>query len=233
MIRDQVMGMFELSNDLLYQKIPLEKRRYYIEESLHIGRAAAERVMNAPGYGGIMNSYQAADIKIEYVEETRKTYGVSFRAQSEFERSGSARVLIYKGSIRELAEHSQCELEMGLIKIDGLDLEKALEVHLAHEFFHYLEYHSSELRDEKTLHYHDLGFVSEYLELIEHLKLFRWSRKAGILRSSEIAAHAFAKEITGLSVLPNYYDYCYLIMTGKAKADEFWAMVENYGQQFL
>lgn len=228
MIQDKIMGMFELSNDLLYQKIPQERRWYYIEESLQIGREAAQRLMKESDFEGIHDLYQTAQIEIEYLEESGKTYGVAFRAQSEFDREGNAKVLIYKGSIRELSEHSNCMPEELVPEVSGITMEKALEIHLAHEFFHYLEYHSSEIKDEKTMKYHSLGVVSEYLDSIESMRIFGWKRNSKILRCSEIAAHAFAKTMTGIEVLPNYYDYCYLTATGKIRAEDFQAMLETY-----
>ena len=49
MISDEVLGMFELSNDLLFGRIPEDKYRYYVEEPLRLGREAAEKVKGAGG----------------------------------------------------------------------------------------------------------------------------------------------------------------------------------------
>lgn len=232
-IRDEVMGMCELSNDLLYQKIPQEDRRYYIEESLSIGREAAHKLLREPDFQGIEAWYQAAGIEIEYLNDSGKTCGVSFRAQSEFSADGEAKVFIYRGSIEELAKHSDCALGAPFSEIQGIDVEKALEIHLAHEYFHYLEYHSSAVNDENTMKYHDRGLVSEYLKQVESMHLFHWKRTSGILRCSEIAAHAFAKTLVGLEILPNHYDYCYLITSGKTRKEDYKSMLEGYECLFL
>ena len=52
MISDEVLAMFELSNDLLFGKIPESRYRYYVEESLRLGREAAGRVKAAGESGG-------------------------------------------------------------------------------------------------------------------------------------------------------------------------------------
>lgn len=213
MIADTVLGMFELSNDLLYGKIPEHRYRYYVEESLRLGREAAERVK---GMGDIFQLYEDAGIRIIYQESSGENYGVSFRAQSEYGQDGSASVLMYRQSIADLAKHSQ------------IDEGKALEVHLAHEYFHYLEYHSGEVRDDRTMEYYCHGFVSDYLEQVQLLPIFGRKRSAGILRCSEIAAHAFAKELTGLAVLPNYYDYSYLMAKGMLKKEDFLEQAERF-----
>ena len=41
---------------------------------------------------------------------------------------------------------------------------------------------------------------------------------------------AFAKECVGLPILPNYYDYAYLIREGKWTEAEFLEMLKRYGE---
>lgn len=227
MIPDTVLGMFELSNDLLYGKIPPDQYRYYVGESLRLGREAAERTK---GWGDIFWLYEEAGIQLVYQKSSGENYGVSFRAQSEYGKDGSASVLIYTQSIADLAKHSRMELtEHDIHAADpGIEAEQALEIHLAHEYFHYLEYHSGDMKDEKTMPCYSHGFVSEYLEQVQLLKIFGRKRSAGILRCSEIAAHAFAKEMTGIAVLPNYYDYTYLIANGKLRREDFLRQAELF-----
>lgn len=169
----------------------------------------------------IFQMYEDAGIGIIYEEKSGEQYGVSFRAQSEYGKDGSAKVLIYRQSIAELARHSR-DVE--------LSEEEALQIHLAHEYFHYLEYHSSEIPDEKTMKVYDHGFVSDYLEPVELTRFLGRRRTGGILRCSEIAAHAFAKELTGVSILPNYFDYTYLMDTGRLREKDFLAQAERYGE---
>lgn len=220
MIPDMVLGMFELSNDLLYGRIPEDKYRYYVDESLRLGREAADKTR---GIGDIFRLYKEAGIKIIFQDVSGENYGVSFRAQSEYGQDGGASVLIYKQSIADLAKHSKV-----LSQEAGMDEEQALQVHLAHEYFHYLEYHSAELKDEKTMGVYSHGFVSDYLEQVSLMKVFGRKRSAGILRCSEIAAHAFARELTDLAVLPNYYDYTYLIANGKLLSEDFYSQVNRF-----
>ena len=133
---DRVLALCELSNDLLFHKIPRES----------------------------------------VMEEAR------------------CEVVVYQDSIRELAAHSAWEGR-------SLTPEQALDVHLAHEFFHIWEY-----RERRS--------IAEELEPVVSMSFLGLRRRVHINRCGEIAAHAFAKELLGLPFLPNFYDYRYLIDTG-------------------
>ena len=227
MLHDHVLAMCELMNDLLYRKIPKDRYTYYVEQSLSLGRQAACRMKEVYGAPRLEQIYKDSGIEIIYEEKSSKNCGVSFRAQSEYGKDGSAKVLIYKDSIGLLASKSKIEEPSLGIPGDGLDVQTALEVHLAHEYFHYLEHHSSEIPDENTRSIYEKGYVSDYLEPVTLFSFLGYDRKGNILRCSEIAAHAFAKELMQLPVLPNYYDYVYLINEKRMSREEFREMLEE------
>jgi hypothetical protein len=202
-MRDEVLALCELSNDLLYYKIPKDKLLYYISESLAIGKKSANQWKGQ----SIRKLCEEKNIQIHYIRESKKTYGVSFRAQVEMDKKQTT-IFIYEGSIRELAKNS------GLHQEKPLSYDAALDIHLAHEFFHYLEYISDK-------------FVSEQLEQIVTIRLPFITKKAYINRCSEIAAHAFTKELLGLEHLPNLYDYYYLINSGQMKQVDFEQMIKK------
>lgn len=233
MISDQVLAMFELANDLLYGRIPKDRYGYYTGEALRLGREAAAACRGATAAcqeaadgrlddGDIYSMYEKAGIEILYQEQGGTNYGISFRAQTEFGKDGSAKVLIYRGSIAALAAKSG-ELDADL----RLDEDQALRVHLAHEYFHYLE-ENGLIRAEGGNLGSGSSYVPDLLEPVELPRILGRRRKAGVLRCSEIAAHAFAKELLGLPVLPNYYDYTYLIAEGKLGKEEFLAQAALY-----
>lgn len=203
MIKDEVLALCEISNDLLYHKIPNEKLAYYIKESLEIGRKTAKEFLKRD----ILDLCEENKIMIEYIRESKKTYGVSYRAQVEMDKRHT-KICLYEGSIRELAKNSGYEGRK------ALTYEEALKIHLGHEFFHYLEYTNKD-------------FVPDRLEEIVTMRLLTFKRKARIQRCSEVAAHAFAKELLGLKELPNVYDYIYLVNSGKMKRDYFAGMLKE------
>ncbi|ROR28275.1 hypothetical protein EDD66_105216 [Mobilisporobacter senegalensis] len=204
MIKDEILALCELTNDLLYHKIPKDKLHYYIDESLKIGRMAGKEFKGRD----ILSLCKEHNIELEFIKESKKTYGVSFRAQVEMDKKHT-KIWLYEGSILELSDHSSFEGKK------PIDFKKALEIHLSHEFFHYLEFINND-------------FVSDQLDPLVTMKLPYFTRKARINRCSEIGAHAFAKELLGLEELPNIYDYYYLINSGKTTKKEFYDMINRY-----
>jgi hypothetical protein len=207
MVKDQTLALCELSNDLLYDKIPKERISYYIDESLAAGSAAAKE------YDGmdIRELYQRNGIKIEYCKENKSTFGVVLRGQMVMGKE-QAKVELYSASIQSLANNSS------IYGTEPIDLDMALNIHLAHEFFHFIEN-----KQGKS--------VSEQLDSVVIMKLFGLQRKGNINRCSEIAAHAFAKELLHLPCLPNLYDYAYLINTGKMTQEDLSGLISRMEQR--
>lgn len=201
MIDDRVLALMEISNDLLYGKIPREKLPYYVDESLAAGKMAASE------YEGndILELYRENGIAIHYCEKAAGLYGVVLRGQAVMGKD-ECRVELYRDSIRELAGHS------GGGESAPLTAEDAEKIHLAHEFYHFLEY-----KRGRT--------ISEQLDRVVLMKAFRLKRTAAINRCSEVAAHSFAENLLNLPFLPNLYDYYYLMDMGKLKPSDFAASV--------
>mgnify|MGYP000846012663 CR=1 FL=1 len=207
---DRVLALCELSGDLLFHKIPHEKIPRLVDGSLSAGREAAKAYR-----GTDMEAlYAQKDIKILWKESGETRIGVTWRGQSAFGKNG-CEVTLVQESIRTLAENSTPLWEDGPSGNDPLlSPQDALQLHLAHEFFHYLEYESSDP-------------VSGRMDEVVTFRLFGWERHAHINKCSEVAAHAFAKEVMGLPVLPNYFDYLYLIHTEKMTRKEFEAFLAH------
>ena len=182
---DRVLALCELSNDLLFHKIPRERLAYYVDASLEAGRNAARLFLGQD----VRELYRQNGIEIRYAGSGKQNYGVILRG---------AQFRIYcwadSAGLVELAAHSAWEGR-------SLTPEQALDVHLAHEFFHIWEY-----RERRS--------IAEELEPVVSMSFLGLRRRVHINRCSEIAAHAFAKELLGLPFLPNFYDYRYLIDTG-------------------
>lgn len=202
---DRVLAMCELSNDLLFNKIKSEKYIYYIDGSLSAGASAAQLYKGQ----NIHDLYKSNGIDIEYSDEKNIFSGVEFRAQVTMDKNKKS-VKLYRKSIDELAK-------MSTLDNQTISLSRAIDIHLCHEFYHYLEYCSS-------------NSIVEKLDSIVTMKIGPFERKAHINRCSEIAAHSFAKEMLELDYLPNVYDYIYLINSKKMTQDDFNKLIEKYNE---
>lgn len=202
-MEDEVLALCELSNDLVYEKIPEDKLRYYIGESLKAGREAALPLEGRD----ILELYRENRIRIHYQDRSPGKFGVLLRGSAEMDEKECG-VTLYRASIAELAGHAKSEGE------PLLDYDGALRIHLAHEFYHFQEYRQGSV-------------ISARLDPVVTLRIGRYARTAHVRRCEEIAAHAFAKELLGLPVLPNYYDYLYLIDTGAMTKADFDKMLER------
>lgn len=199
---DRVLALCELSNDLLFLKIPEKRLAYYVDSSLEAGRTAAALFRGQD----IQELYRQNNIEVRYAGTGKQNYNVILRGQSAMDKKG-CRVEVYKDSIAALALHSAWEGQ-------SLTPELALEIHLAHEFFHIWEF-----QEERS--------IVDALEPITCVNFLGMKRTSHIHRCEEIAAHAFAKTLLELPVLPNLYDYLYLIGIGKMTQDAFQALIER------
>lgn len=161
-----------LKRDPCYGKIPPDRIQPAFDTAWSIGEREAKRFLS-----GCPNAGDAPMV------ELLKRWGFSVKTYDEDYIMGNTRyfceylsgtneVKIYQKSIQVWAEHN------------GLSYEKSLDLILAHEYFHYLEWH-------------EIGLTSKCC-LVPMLKLGPLSLgKTGISALSEIGANAFA-------------NYCYL-----------------------
>lgn len=206
-MNERVLALCELSNDLLYHKMEKDSLAYYVDASLEAGFDAAQQYADAD----LEEVYRQNGISVVYKEDGKGAFGMAYRGQITLAKDGCS-LELFRSSIRELAENSKNGV------FPALDYEQAKNIHLAHEFFHYLEYRGNR-------------FVSDMLEPVITMRVLGLRRRAHINRCSEVAAHAFAKAFLRLPVLPNYYDYMYLINTRKMTPEAFEAMLAKYEQE--
>lgn len=194
---DRVLALCELSNDMLFHKIPQSQLAQYVDASLAAGRKAAQPLAGQD----ILGLYRKDGIAILEKPSGKGQFGMILRGQATLSAE-RCQVEVYQESIRALAEHSGGAGEA------PLSFEKAFHVHLAHEYFHFLEYRRGRS-------------VAEELPDVVTLSFFNFHRRAKINRCSEVAAHAFAQALLALPHLPNLYDYRYLVDTGSMAQKAF------------
>lgn len=179
---DEAFAFSDLKEDFVYGRIPRERRGYYIDFGLRMGREAARCCQGAG------------------LEEILGRDGVSVVRVEAPSPSGLHAQICYDGKTRRVDLF--CDTARTLSRaLEGSGAEQTPrqleQLFLAHEFYHWLEYSSGQL-------------ASEQCERVEWpvLRLFR--RRAWVRRVDEIAAFAFAKEVCGLPVHPKALDYLFL-----------------------
>ncbi|MBP2112075.1 MULTISPECIES: hypothetical protein [Paenibacillus] len=208
---DHVLGYAELKNDLLFHRIPSGKRRYYVERPLAIGKeqALAFKARYGTDVGAICRD---RGIQVN-LNERKGTIGqIRFRAQIEL--SAKERVItLYRSSMEELRQCAGV-----LLPGRSFSLREVTDIHLAHELFHDLEFT-------------ELGYTNKRLDDISSLSLGPLRIRAGVTKTSEIAAHAFSRYLLDLPCLPNLLDYAYMIHSGTLTAAEFWRQTEVWSSE--
>lgn len=203
---DNVLGYAELTNDLLFHRIPHSKRRYYVERPLAIGREQALEFKARYGtdVGAICRS---RGISVNLNERQGTIGQIRFRAQIELSAKERA-ITLYKSSMEELRQCAGV-----LLHGRSFTLKEITDIHLAHELFHDLEFT-------------ELGYTNKRLDDISSLSLGPLRIRASVTKTSEIAAHAFSRYLLNLPCLPNLLDYAYMIHSGTLTAAEFWRQTE-------
>ncbi|MFC7677932.1 hypothetical protein [Paenibacillus sp. GCM10028914] len=205
---DETMACAELEQDPLFHRIPPEQIPYYVSTSLARGREAA-----APYIGrNIRELCEEAGLHYEITSQSGTFHKVQFRAQIDFAKK-PPEIIVYSESLAGM-KHSYQEVVGD--DPEGMELGRLIDIHLAHEFYHYLEYKSGR-------------FTNEELEPIEVFKLGKWlAKRSSVVKTSEIAAHAFCKELMGLPCLPNVLDYVYLMQNKTLSETQFAAQVNRW-----
>jgi hypothetical protein len=198
-LSDEMLACAEIEQDPLFHRIPKEQIPYYVRSSLDMGRQMAAGYMGT----SVRSLCQREGLKHEITSKSGKFHNVSFRAQIDFAKD-PPEIMIYSSSLSEM----QQALETVMGHQESPDLDRLIDIHLAHEFYHYLEYKSGR-------------FTNELLEPIDVLKLGFYTKRSSVVKCSEIAAHAFCKEIMGLPYLPNLLDYVYLIENKTMSIEQF------------
>ncbi|HHY36208.1 MAG TPA: hypothetical protein GX518_00820 [Firmicutes bacterium] len=179
----------QLSHDLLYQKIPPERIKDYISTALAIGAQMADSCPSK----NIYELCAREGIRIVIPPTNGQYFGVRLRAEIQIDDK-EKKILLYRQSLAEIAR----VLQEWLPPEKRLDAETVKQMHLAHEFFHYLEY-----RDNFR--------VNEMLPPVVTFNFLGLRRTATVLTLSEIAAHSFSKRLLDLPYYPYLYDKIYAL----------------------
>lgn len=178
-----------LTRDLLYHKIPPEQVEHYVNTALTIGSDMARACPSKDIYKLCADN----GIAIEEMSTKGKYFGVRMRAEIHI-RDEETKIRLYKQSIEDIARSLREFFPEG----QRLSYDAINKMHLAHEFFHYIEE-----RDNVK--------VNEMLPQVVTFSFLGYHRRATILTLSEVAAHSFSKELLKLPHYPYLYDKLYAL----------------------
>ncbi|OWA34282.1 hypothetical protein B9G55_18355 [Saccharibacillus sp. O16] len=201
---DLMLAHMELRRDPMFRRIPEQSRLYYAQRSLEAGREAASETSRWT----IGELLEQAGIQVRIEGSSGGMWGTALRAQIDW--TGKVPyITVYRESMRQLAEAASVYPEL----FGELTIEQAADIHLAHEYYHWLEYTSG-------------TFTADRLLPVE-IRFGPLRRKASVRQCGEIAAHAFAKELLGLAHLPSLLDVCYLLHQGQWNLEAFCEEMEK------
>lgn len=205
-----------LMQDPAAAKIQEDSFRYYTESSIRMGKEAANAFLTScgaqPGHIGMETwarlCAETCGVRVQYVKENSdRGFGLEIAANTVFEQ-GTCTVVLNEDLISEKYE---CTKEIPEIGESGVD--QMLSLHLAHEYFHCLEY----LKNGRVY------------------RLLKPARKAGFLgirecrirAASEIAAHTFANEVMKPAVPPPVIDYLTMLRRGELSPEVLEELITN------
>jgi hypothetical protein len=181
---DLTVGYLELMKDPFFYKIPGELRWKMVDMAVNVGCESAEKIVDKTE--NVDPCQIAAQLGLSIVLVSQENLICNLLIRSEYIHPKT--IKIYEKSIEQL---KLAIANMGLEEL--FPLENVFNIHVAHEIFHHLE---------KTR----IGVLSEK-HCIEVFRLGPIRFKIRILALSEIAAHTFAKALTGVKAPPNILDY--------------------------
>ena len=178
-ISDELMGYSELKQDIIFKYISKADQKSYIQNSIDIGKSTVLRynekrlyqILEEHGVMVVMHD----DCESEYIH-SQIYYDDKIK-----------KIDIYLKSLRKIQE------AMKWIQYD-ISMKELVEVHLAHEFYHFHEF-SNNCRTE------------EMLKPVKYRILGVMNRISNVHRTSEIAAHIFAKYSCDFKIHPKVMDY--------------------------
>jgi hypothetical protein len=206
-LTDEILSLLELKEDRLFDKIPKEKISYYINESNKIGRDTSIKYKNED----IEKLLKDNGVKV-LIKDHCQSKNLDIRGEIIFDEK-ERQIIIYKNSIEQIVE---------TLKGYGLNISKkeVYNIHLAHELYHFLEFKNEE----------NTNYLLEKID-INFGRLIK--RKSTILKTREIAAHAFCKELLNLKFHPKLLDYIYLIENKKIDLKEFKSYIDNLALEYI
>lgn len=206
-LNDEILSLLELKEDTVFHKIPKNKVKYFIYEASNIGREEAKKYKEST----LEDLLKENGVEV-IIEETCPTNRLDIRGEIIFDKK-EKKITIYKNSMEQLYKSLN---ELGF----KVSREKVYKIHLAHEFYHFLEF-----KNKKN--------TNELLDKVETIFIGPIKINSSILKTREVAAHSFCKELLNLKFHPKLMDYLFLLETKKINQNDFKNYITELNNEYL
>ncbi|UYP01153.1 hypothetical protein OF820_05570 [Oceanotoga sp. DSM 15011] len=193
-IDDEIMSFAELKEDQVFSKIEKKELLNYIKKPINIGKEEALIYKNK----SIEDLCYEFGIKINFINKSQDKDLIAIRADyCDYDKN----INIYTDSIYKMASSFKS------LNFNNINSDDIINIHLAHEFFHFLEYNK-------------IGLVNEKLPKVININFLGIKKFSTVLKTREIGAHIFCKNMMNLKFHPKCIDYIYLISSKQLKIEE-------------
>lgn len=199
----EVYCRYLVSTDPIQGKIPEDEIDEIIRSSIDCGKVEAEKLLKK--YGNVAPSEIASNLNINVTYKDKQ--GLADYVYFGLYESPRD-ITIYEGNISE-ATNLLKKLKINYFDTDFNDIV------LAHEIFHYVEYHDTSLYSN-----------TRRIKLWSIGKLY--IHTSPLICTGEIAGMSFAKTLLGLDFDPNILNYVFLVTHDFAQADKLYRRITKY-----
>lgn len=204
-VPDLLYGYCDLREDPLFSYLKQEDYKSIIEKSFEIADGTVSKLKGQrPG-----QVLRAHGVAIKMRRDTAGMSEVTIQSQIIYGRNQKV-VEIFCDVLQQIGE---------VLNGAGIEIayEDLVELHLAHETYHFFEMSN----DSRT---------GELLGPVHYKKMF-FTRSGTLASASEIAAHYFTKKVCGIKFHPKMLDYVWMIKSGRMTEKDFLCRLAGWEEQ--
>lgn len=196
-------GRYLVSTDPIQGKIPVDEIDDIIDSSITCGQEESKKLLTK--YGNVSPYEMAKNLDINLIIKDRSGL-LDYIYFGLFESPKD--ITLYEGNI-VAADKLINELKIKYFKGDFKDIV------LAHELFHYVEYHNKDLyTNTRRIDLWSIGTL--------------YTHTSPLICPGEIAGMSFAKTLLELDFDPNVLNYIFLVAYDFDKADKLYRRIMHY-----